>query len=432
MEYLFREHLKKQIKGPPDGKDLSDILFLSKNEAKCARFFLESGNHHVEFSYYIGADWIPHLENEWLYVESKLNTKFNEQSGADIDPSAENDLVQIDVLKMLFQALKEPEVRNHTQALFEIKFDSPWIPLKKSQDLISPLIMIQFLNLVKGIVKKGLKKSYYKVQENLYSRVKGKVLVSQTIKQNQAKNKNLHTYCQYEVFGVDGMENRILKKTLVFIRRYMSTIKGLGTASFFQETFNYLQPAFQEVSEEVNLNDIKHIKFNSFYKDYEKALELAKMILRRYSYNLNNILDQETILTPPYWIDMSKLFELYILEKLKKSAFGKKIEYHPTTYGNELDYLLVAGDNSIVIDAKYKPSYKFHVNHEDIRQVSGYSRLRKIRVKAGVTSEKMLDCVIIYPDLESNTYEINSLTVDDNEISQYEKVWKIGISLPRK
>jgi len=332
---------------------------------------------------------------------------------------------------MLFQALEEPEVRDHTQELFEIKFDQPWIPLQKHQDLISPLIMIQFLNQVKDIVRKGLKKSYYKVERNLYAKVKGKVLVSKTIKRNLVKSKNLNTHCLYEEFGVDGLENRLFKKTLTFIRRYLATVKGLDPASYFEEAFCFIQPAFETVSEEVQLHDIKHIKFNSFYKDYEKAMELAKMILQRYSYNLNTIQDQEIILTPPYWIDMSKLFELYVLEKLKKSAFGKEIEYHPTTYGNELDYLLVAGDNSIVIDAKYKPSYKFHVNHEDIRQVSGYSRLRKIREKAGVSSEKMLDCVIIYPDLESKIDEITGLTDDDNEISQYEKVWKIGISLPQ-
>lgn len=51
------------------------------------------------------------------------------------------------------------------------------------------------------------------------------------------------------------------------------------------------------------------------FQDYEKALELAKMILQRYSYNLNNIQNQDTIITPPYWIDMSKLFKLYVCWK---------------------------------------------------------------------------------------------------------------------
>ena len=48
---------------------------------------------------------------------------------------------------------------------------------------------IQFLNLLKSIVRKGLKKSYYKVQENLNNKVKGKILVSTHIKQNIFKKR---------------------------------------------------------------------------------------------------------------------------------------------------------------------------------------------------------------------------------------------------
>lgn len=427
MSKLFREHSTSQIEAPIEGKWISDILFLNRKEAKCARFFQESGNHFLECSYYVGVDWFPHRDKEWFYVESKLNKNYEKNTGEEKEALDSKDIVEVDVLKMLFDALQEPEVREHTHELFEIKFDSEWIPLKRKQDLISPLIMIQFLNLVKDIVRKGLKKSYYRVEENLYAKVKGKVLVGQTIKQNLVKNKNLNTVCQYEQFGVNGIENRILKKTLVYIKRYLSTYKGLSHASFFQESFNYIQPAFLDVSEEVSLNDIKHLKFNPFYKNYEKAIELAKLILQRFSYNLNSIQDQETILTPPFWIDMSKLFELYVLGKLKK-RFGAVIKYHPTTYGNELDFLLSKGDDSIVIDAKYKPSYSVYVNHQDIRQVSGYARLRTIRERANVISEKMLDCVIIYPELETGVDSITDLRIVP--IKEYEKVWKVGVKLP--
>ncbi len=215
MSKFYREHVKTPVDGPIEGKWISDILFRNRKEAKCARFFQESGIHFLECSYYVGADWFPHLEREWFYVESKLNKKIDPNSGDELELSNPSDLVEVDVLRMLFEALQEPEVRDHTQELFEIKFDSPWIPLTRKQDLISPIIMIQFLNLVKDIVRKGLKKSYYRVEENLYAKVKGKVLVGQTIKQNLVKNKNLNTVCQYEEFGVNGIENRILKKTLV-------------------------------------------------------------------------------------------------------------------------------------------------------------------------------------------------------------------------
>src|SRR5690606_21566625 len=160
---------------------------------------------------------------------------------------------------------------------------------------------------------------------------------------------------------------------------------------------------------------------------------LAKLILQRFSYNLNSIQDRETVLTPPFWIDMSKLFELYVLGKFKDSdQYGSKILYHPITMGNELDYLLLDGDNSIVIDAKYKLGYKLTSHegyHEDIRQVSGYARLKNVRQKAGVSSQdKLLDCLIIYPDQEA------AESIPENlkkvEIEAYERIYKVGVRLP--
>ncbi len=52
-------------------------------------------------------------------------------------------------------------------------------------------------------------------------------------------------------------------------------------------------------------------------------------------------------MTPPYWIDMSKLFELCVLGKLKKT-FDSDLQYLVTTYGNELDFLLSKEVESIV------------------------------------------------------------------------------------
>lgn len=429
--FLLREHVYSSFDFC-EGVNPPDILFKKRrNDGLCATFKSLEGKIGISTSYYVGADWIPdRVGDHWVYVESKLNTKFDEDSGEEQKPQEEKELVQIDVLKMLFQALEEPDVRDHTKELFEIKFDSPWIQLQKNQDLISPLIMIQFLNQVKDIVRKGLKRSYYKVERNLYAKVKGKVLVSQTIKQNLVKNKNLNTYCQYEQFGVDGLENRLLKKTLTFIRRYLGTYKSLGSDAYFEETFNFIQPAFEGVSEEVQLHEIKHFKFNPFYKNYEKAIELAKLILQRFSYNLNSIQDQETILTPPYWIDMSKLFELYVLAKLKKRfKWNSRLEYQFGDRANSIDYLLHSDGNKMVIDAKYKAKYSYHFVTEDMRQVSGYARLKKVHKFFGLAEGALIDCLIIYPDLANGNDEIPE-NLTSMPVNDYYGVYKLGLILP--
>lgn len=432
--FRLREHLSSSFDFP-DGERPPDIFFKKRRgDGICASFSQSQGKVGISTSYYVGADWVPGFEkNHWLYVESKLNKKFNQTTGdeeMEIDES--KDLVEVDVLKMLFDALQEPEVREHTTELFEIKFESLWIPLTRKQDLISPLIMIQFLNLVKDVVRKGLKKSYYRVEENFYAKVKGKVLVGQTIKQNLVKNKNLNTVCQFEQFGVNGIENRILKKTLVYIKRYLSTYKGLAHASFFQESFNYIQPTFLDVSEEVNLNDIKHLKFNPFYKNYEKAIELAKLILQRFSYNLNSIQDQETILTPPFWIDMSKLFELYVLGKLRKSFPDRnQLDYQFGDRANQLDFILHTNEYRMVIDSKYKSKYTYRFETEDMRQVSGYARLKKVHKFFGLSEGALIDCLIIYPDLVNGKEDLPS-DLKESEIPDYFGLYKIGLKIPLK
>ena len=386
----------------------------------------------AEFSYYVGADWIPGFEKKkHLYVQSKLNTQFEEKTGEEVP---EGQLIQIDIIKMLFDALSEKETVNHTADLFEIKFDKPFIGLKRSEDFLSPMLIMQFLMVVRDIVRRGLKKGYYRVEQNLYSRVKGKVLISKTIKHNTVKNRNLHTLCSFEEYGTNIIENRLLKKALTFARSYLSGMRELSSTSQLQQVFNYIQPAFKDVKEDVSLHEIKHIKFNAFYKDYQQAIQLAKLILKRFGYNLHATQTKDIIATPPFWVDMSKLFELYVL-RLLKQKWGSKLKYHPRTYGNELDYLLVDGPDSVVVDAKYKPSYKSHNNHQDIRQVSGYARLKKVFQEIGL-DEKMenppvLRCLIIYPDqtkpgtaseVPSNPFETS--------IDEYVKMHKLGVKLP--
>jgi len=250
-------------------KSQPPILFKGKPDCIC---FAITQNKTINNSYYIGTDWL--IENEKaVYVQSKINKDSDQQ---------------INYLDMLFQALKHPSVFDQTKDLFEIKWDKPEIKINQQQDILTPLLIVQYLQVVKSIVRKGLKKSYYKVERNLYSRVKGKILISKNIKQNLVKGKTLNTYCSYDDFGFDGIENRILKKALVFIQRYLPAHKNLGSEIFFSETFNYINPAFSQVSEEASIRDCQNLKVNPLYKEYKLAIELAKQILKRFGYNISN------------------------------------------------------------------------------------------------------------------------------------------------
>jgi 5-methylcytosine-specific restriction enzyme subunit McrC len=314
--------------------------------------------------------------------------------------------------------------------LFEIKWQQPEIEIEQKQDLLTPLLVIQFLALLKTIVRKGLKKSYYKVQSNLNSKIKGRVLIGKTLKENIFKNRKLNTFCSYEEFGLNGVENRLLKRALSFIKMYLPVYTTLNSKAYIQNLFNYISPAFETVVEDVNVNDIRNTKINPFYKEYEEAIKLAKMILRRYGYNISNV-EKQTISTPPFWIDMSKLFELYVLGLLKEE-FKSLVIYHPTYNGKELDYLLL--NPPMVIDAKYKPRYLKGAVLEDARQLSGYSRMHKVYNHLKYPKNKVIDCLIIYPNQESNIKDLSRFKelINDpsSSIDEYVNFFKIGVELP--
>jgi len=393
-----------------------------RGSVSCFSILKKENGYHLNTGYCIGVDWID--KNNAIYIEPKLNSRRKKKA---------LQLVEIDYLSMLFSSLQYIDTSKSLNDLFEIKWKSPEIEITQRKDLLTPLLVIQYLGLLKTIVRKGLKKSYYKVEHNLNSRVKGKVLIGQTIKQNTLKNKQLYTFCNYDEFGINGLENRLLKKALVYIKRYLPNLNGINSNIITADLFNYISPAFEDVSDEIELSEIKHSKTNAFYKEYSEATRLAKLILKRYGYNITNV-EKETISTPPFWIDMSKLFEYYVLGLLKKQFPNyNEVQFQFISRGHELDYLLKSDNgNKMVIDAKYKPKYKYikSIDKEDFRQISGYSRLKKVYKELGKNESEIIDCLVIYPDLEIKENDLSNIKSSKNRIEKYVGFYKVGVKLP--
>jgi 5-methylcytosine-specific restriction enzyme subunit McrC len=418
----YREHQKEllNLKELDLGIEKYEYTFPKKrnpNSNKCIDIYRTSEGHKIELSYFIGVDWIS--PNQAIYVQPKLN----------------KDESQTNYLKMLFDALKHPEAVNCIDDLFVIKFDKEYIEIEQKDDLLTPLLVIQFLQIIKKIVKKGLKKSYYRVEQNLNSKVKGKILVSQTIKQNQIKNKPLYTYCTYDEFGFNGLENRLLKKTLLFVKRFLPSLKLMNADKYSADVFNYIMPAFEFVSDDVNMHEIIHSKTNVFYKEYEDAIKLAKLILKRFGYNITNTEQEGKIKTPPFWIDMALLFELYVLGLLKEK-YNSAITFQFNGNRSYLDFLLKTKDKKIIIDAKYKPQYINNYEPDDIRQLSGYSRdksvLRELEINKEDYKNTVIECLIIYPDRNylTNGEKENIDIASKQEIEQFNEFYKLSVKLP--
>ncbi|WP_207534894.1 5-methylcytosine restriction system specificity protein McrC [Desertivirga arenae] len=425
----------------PSKKGIKYCYVISESNTSC----------WLKADYYIGVDWIIKGEH-FIQVKPKLNTKiierFEEEVTKDDDVLSGNevedeptfdeikDFKELNFLKILLDAFQHSEITSYTDNLVLIDWEAPQIEIKQRDDALTPFLVVKFLNTLKHLVRKGLKKSYYKVQENLNNRVKGKILVGANIKQNVLKNRLTKTYCEYQPFGIDHQENRFLKKVLYFCSNYVHQYVGIWGAEqkqSLEHLISYCKPAFELVSDDIENTTLKNIKHNPFFQEYKEAIKIGGYILKRFAYNISNTSESETIKTPPFWIDMPKLFELYVYHHLHKS-FPNNVEFQFATYGNVLDFLITAKDYEMVVDAKYKMHYRSSHIHEDIRQVAGYARLNKVyeALKKPLDSRDMIKCLIIYPctnDVKKDEEICLDLT-KKLPIQAYRKVFKIGIPMP--
>ncbi|WP_333888584.1 5-methylcytosine restriction system specificity protein McrC [Sphingobacterium siyangense] len=410
------------------------------------RFLFEKKERYYELKadYCIGVDWLG-LTNRSIYVEPKINNSnvgsfisaLEDKEGENAEQNSEDSVFELNYLKMLLEITSTSESNSELEALVQIDWDSKQIPIEQKDDKLTPFLIVRFLQILKLIVRKGLKKGYYKVQENLNNRIKGKVLVGQHIKQNILKNKLTSTYCEYQVFDIDHTENRFLKKVLDFVVSYVESHKLLLKENLqnIQETIYYCRPSFELVSNIIKESELKNIKHNPFYKDYRDALKVGSYILRRFAYNITKTSDRK-VYTPPFWIDMPRLFEMYVYSKMieHNSKWKKEIHFQFSTYGNALDILVSHPDYQMVIDAKYKLKYQTGHLHQDIRQVAGYARLNRVRekLKLKVDEDRNINCLIIYPDIINGEVDLSLKNIYEAKqpIEAYYNIYKIGVKLP--
>lgn len=420
----------------------------------CYKHTVTENEVKIISDYFVGIDWLTTDKSRFIQIEPKLNDKvvesfeeatkksdtFSDEEIEEFNGKVEEEIKnssgkkEVDVIGMLMQIMSHSEVSKHTRKLLFVDWEDQEILINQKQDLLTPFLVVRFLNLLKDIVRKGLKKSYYKKQENLRNRVKGKILVGQQITQNIFKNRLTNTVCEYQVFGEDSLENRFLNKVFIFCTNYVENNK-----IYFKEEnkifwlINYIRPSFENIGSEINIQEIKNYKHNPFFKEYKEAITIGQQILKRFSYNITKT-TEEKISTPPFWIDMPKMFELYVYAQLLKDnpeLQAKDFNYQFSTYGNALDFLICSDKKKIVVDAKYKLHYNYSQVHNDIRQVAGYARLKKVKNQSPQLNEE-IECLIIYPKpIGNNTNEelrLDKLLKD--EINAYHKVYKIGINLP--
>lgn len=369
----------------------------------------------VKAKYFIGLKWIQDGET-YLYVKPKIEN--------------------LDFITMFMHCFDNDckDVSLKLGKIYSIDFNAAPIKINTAQSILTPMLIVHFLKLTERIVRKGLKLNYIQREENLSSKIKGKILLNQTLKRNYSTGRNDRTICRFQDYSIDCIENRILKKTLVFINRFINIYNDISCSADLKRMTIYCLGAMTTIDDDLPLQTIKQFKINPLYKEYAEALKVAQLILKRFSYDIEQIDRESEKSLPPFWIDMSLLFELYVYSKLK-SAYKNQIDHHVSTYGNEIDF--VKYDEKVIVDTKYIPDWEEKINHDNVRQLSGYARnimLRKKILGENKDETTIIDCLVIYPSKDGYLQFCfnEKLVSDKTAIGVYIKLHKLPIKLPIK
>ena len=333
-------------------------------------------------SYYIGATWL--VERELPVI---------------VLPKIPN----IDYLEMFMAALSVDS--KHGEGYFSkcygIDFDKSPIETTENLSQLTPLLLVHYVTLMEQLVRYGLKRDYVIITKNLKNKVKGSLVISQQIKKNiiyQRKNRNV---CTYQVYTTDIPANRLLKRALLFAQAMLlKLLPSNKRTGELQARINKIMTAFVNVSDNIEVSAVKYCGGSKLFRYYEQAIKVAKDILHRYDYSLSNI-SKKNHFTPCFWIDMSRLFELYVYSKLYH-AYQDNIRFQVPGYRKTAVDFIHIGEQ-LIIDAKYK--HKIN-DVADVNQIITY--LYRLKGRLGLFIQPSIN-----PD-DSRSYALRGYGIDQN------------------
>lgn len=394
MEYLYGLNLKFQETG-----FLKEPKFLGINDWTA--------------SYFIGAAWL--IPDELAVV---------------VTPK----MPDVDFVQMFLAALEVDTQKesDYFAQCYGIQFDEPQIETHEELNQLTPLLVLHFISLLERLVKHGLKKDYLLHEENLKAKVKGRILFGKHLKTNVFQQRSDRMYCQYQDYTDDIPENRLLKKALLFSERILDRCDSLKRQSQYldiQLRLNRLKASFSHISDDIEPYQVQKLSSNKLFKGYKEAIKVAKMILRRFDYSIREA-SSEQHSTPPFWIDMARLYEMWVLHRLQKLGVNPIMFQEAGFYGRQVADFVIREEN-LILDAKYKPKYvEDWVDIDDIRELSGNAR--DDRLLPNLPEDYSPRCIILYP---GNTDELKPesdilFEQQGQKIPHYRNFYKISVPLP--
>jgi len=209
--------------------------------------------------------------------------------------------------------------------------------------------------LIKGIsveLKRGLGKEYISKSEPLSS-LRGKIDISSSIKTRTIQNKQL--VCDFDEFSVDSYMNRILKTTI-------GLLIGSDISKMRKKELRKLWIFFFDVSTLDPYSINWRLHYNRNNQTYQMLISVCYLIIKglvhtknKGSTKLADFIDEQR---------MCRLYEKFILEYYRKEfpdikTSSSQIAWQLDDDFSEMlpimqsDIMLLCGDKTLIIDAKY-------------------------------------------------------------------------------
>lgn len=237
--------------------------------------------------------------------------------------------------------------------------------LKKRYHSILDVYFEMYLNEIERLVKKGLIKKYQKRKAN-QNALKGKLLFSQNIQQNLVHKERF--YCEHQVYDKNHLLHQVIHKGLLILKTFVN--------DSLKDKLNRLLFEFQDLENiSIQKKHFDKIIFDRKNQDYQKAIEIAKIIILNYSPSLNY--GSDNLLTLLF--DMNALWEEYIFRTLQKhKKVGMEISFQNSDRFWEMkqirpDIVIKVYDDVFVIDTKWKIITGNNPSDEDLKQMFVYN-----------------------------------------------------------
>ncbi|MEM6965325.1 MAG: restriction endonuclease, partial [Bacteroidota bacterium] len=341
------EHQSIQI-----GEEVNGCVFTRKHFHALARFLRNHGGKYytllhngVKFSHYVGAIQIGHLTLEIL-------PKADKREHADTHQWH-------DVLIEMLKACRLLKIETLATARLQIRSNS-----------ILELYFEIFLREIENLLRKGLFRSYRRVQDNAKF-LKGKLVFHKNIQKNYAHQERF--YAAFQQFDYDHLLNRILGKALDVLG---NLVLSPSIQSRVKKLRSHFPPTRQEIFTKRNfdqfINDRKA-------KSYRTALEIARLLVLNYSPDIRG--GQYHLLAILF--DMNVLFEEYVYRQLKRleneNLVVQRQQRKPFFQRRKIqpDILLTFFGKNYVLDTKWKVLRAAKPSIADLKQIYVYNQYFK-------------------------------------------------------